>query len=117
MDQARRPTLRLVRRRRPPGEAPDGTPSLRPLAFLCVPCIEILLFTLSEPQFPLPVESEPFSMPGDDRIRLDGQEAVTPFGPAACETDPENPIRWANAEPSLIGSLKDNELVAESKDF
>ena len=33
--------------------------------------------------FPLPVESESFSMPGDDRIRLDEQKAVTPFGPAA----------------------------------
>ena len=42
--------------------------------------------------FPLPEELKSFSMPGDDGIRLDEQEAVTPFGPEAGENDPQNPI-------------------------
>jgi hypothetical protein len=56
-------------------------------------------------------------MPGDDGIRLDEQEAVTPFGPEAGKKDPQNPIRCPEPKPFLIRSLQDNELVAESQDF
>ena len=66
---------------------------------------------------PFPVEPKSSSIPGDDRIRLDEQEAVTPFGPEAGKKDPQNPIRCPEPKPFLICSLQDNELVAESQDF
>jgi hypothetical protein len=37
--------------------------------------------------------------------------------PEAGENDPQKPIECPKPEPFLIGSLQDNELVAESQDF
>jgi len=67
--------------------------------------------------FPLPEESKSSSMPGDDGIRLDEQEALAPLRPEAGEDDSQKPVECLKPEPFLIGSLQDNELVAESQDF
>jgi hypothetical protein len=59
----------------------------------------------------------PLSMPGDDGIRFDEHEALAPLRPEAGENDPQKPIECPKPEAFLIGSLQDNELVAESQDF
>jgi len=56
-------------------------------------------------------------MPGDHRIGLDEQEAVTPLGPEPGENDPQKPIGCTKPEPFLVTSSQDDELVAESQDF
>jgi hypothetical protein len=56
-------------------------------------------------------------MPSDDSIRLNEQEAVTPFGPKVGENDPQNAIGCPKQEPFLVGSLQNTELMAERKDF
>lgn len=71
----------------------------------------------SRTAFAFPVESKSLSMPGDHRIGLDEQEAVTPLGPEPGEKDPQNPIGCPKPEPFLVGSLQDDELVAQSHDF
>jgi hypothetical protein len=67
---------------------------------------------INRSMYGLPVDPKSFSMPGDYGIRLDEQEAVAPLGPEPGENDPQDPIRCAKPDPSLITSLQDNELVA-----
>ena len=56
-------------------------------------------------------------MPSDHGVRLDEQEASSPFGPEAGEKDPQDSIRRAEPKPFLIASLQHDELVPKGEDF
>ena len=64
---------------------------------------------------PSPEESEPATMPRDDRLRFDDDDASFPLAPDARQPHPEHPVGPRDPHASRTGSLEDVQLVSQGE--
>jgi hypothetical protein len=67
---------------------------------------------------PIPIQTKPLAMPGDDRLRLDQEQCRAPIVPQSRKPDPQDTVSPTETQPTATArTLQDQQLMPESKDL
>src|SRR5882724_2798494 len=67
---------------------------------------------------PIPIQSKPLAMPGDDRLRLDKEQCRAPIVPQSRKPDPQDTVSPTETQPTPTArTLQDQKLMPECKNL
>ena len=67
---------------------------------------------------PIPIQSKPLAMPGDDSLRLDKEQCRTPIVPQSRKPDPQDTVSASETQPMPTArTLQDQKLMPECKNL
>jgi hypothetical protein len=67
---------------------------------------------------PIPIQSKPLAMPGDDRLRLDKEQCRAPIVPQSRKPDPQDTVSPTETQPTPTSrTLQDQKLMPECKNL
>jgi hypothetical protein len=67
---------------------------------------------------PIPIQTKPLAMPGDDRLRLDQEQCRAPIVPQSRKPDPQDTISPTETQPMPTSRTRqDQQLMPESKNL
>src|SRR6476620_12176612 len=67
---------------------------------------------------PIPIQSKPLAMPGDDRLRLDQEQCRAPIVPQSRKPDPQDTVSPTEAQPTPTArTLQEQKLMPERKNL
>ena len=67
---------------------------------------------------PIPIQSKPLALPGDDSLRLDKEQCRTPIVPQSRKPDPQDTVSATETQPTRTArTLQDQKLMPECKNL
>lgn len=67
---------------------------------------------------PIPIQSKPLAMPGDDSLRLDKEQCRAPIVPPSRKLDPQDTVSPTATQPTPTArTLQDQKLMPECKNL
>jgi hypothetical protein len=67
---------------------------------------------------PIPIQSKPLAMPGDDSLRLDQEQCRAPIVPQSRKPDPQDTVSPTETQPTPTArTLPDQKLMPECKNL
>src|SRR5882762_1082022 len=67
---------------------------------------------------PIPIQSKPLALPGDDSLRLDKEQCRTPIVPQSRKPDPQDTVSATETQPMPTArTLQDQKLMPECKNL